>query len=210
MQPFAMSLHQPLPKLAWAPHLLWLVRDLQTCILRLRLERARPWVEDYKLEGTRSSLRFLSLVRLWNSVVRTAGSGPTRQRRSLKIGGRNPKYLRKCLLRLLFFLLFLSGRGTSHWRRVAPLLTTCFPQRPLLPLLLSLVKVLLTRLCVCLAGPLVEGQVFQYKVLPRHYLFWQLPRKNIGDVRMGLLDNRQQVTCSKQRLMMPLNCSDLE
>ena len=121
MQPFAMSSHQPLPKLTWASHLLWLVRDLQASSLRIRLGRAGP------LEGTGSSLRFLSLLRLWNSMVRSVGSGPTRRRRSLKIGGRNPEHLRKCLLRLLLLLLFLPGQGTSRWRRVTSFLTRCFP-----------------------------------------------------------------------------------
>ena len=50
-----------------------------------------------------------------------------------------------------------------------PFLTRRFSQRPLLPLLLLLVKALLERLCVSFAGPFIKGEILQHKMLLGHH-----------------------------------------
>ena len=63
------------------------------------------------------------------------------------------------------------------------------PQSSLFPPSLQIVKECSAFLSVCLLHLLVESEVFQNVMLPRHYLLWQLPGENIDDILLGLPDN---------------------
>ena len=112
-----MSLQKPRPKVVCISHFLWLIHDPQANKLRLRLGKARPRMEGFKLWRTGDGLRFLNLLRLRNSVVRLIGLGPARRRRSLKSWGHYLEHLRTSLLRLL---LFFCGRGKAAGEESRP------------------------------------------------------------------------------------------
>ena len=63
------------------------------------------------------------------------------------------------------------------------------PQSSLFSPPLLIVKECSAFLSVRLLHLLIEREVFQNVMLPRHYLLWQLPGKNIDDIRLGLPDN---------------------